>query len=668
MKLKVSLSIDTAWVLDHRNDDILPIANFIQFFTQEYKGTKVVDEGLTSCEVIIETTESINVTKDKCWKFVIEAYAVGPLDKIIEIEACEATETEAKSVAEEKTVVKNEETVEADSSDKNESLTAIEKIHALVGAEDFKKMADEICKVAPLIKKHKSFSSFLQQHYLFSINDGNGLTTYLSLLSELLTEVGLFDCERVIEEKVGAEKNAMTGSSFSRVTSLLSKSKIQSKGKIVCVDISDWMTKITEKEFRDFLSVVDDAMGDSLVVFRVPFVEKDVLNDIKKGINDILLVRDVSFVPFNNDELEQYAGQLISNMGFVAEDNIWPVFNAKIAEEKNDGRFYGLNTVKKVVREMIYHKHINNVYNDVDDNIIKKDEILSLTAYEDDKNGYALLDDMVGMDKLADKVKEIVAQIEASMNNPKLKQPCIHMRFVGNPGTGKTTVARVVGQVLKEKGILRNGSFFEHSGRDFCGRFVGETAPKAAAMCRDAYGSVLFIDEAYTLYRGDGNVSSADYGVEAIDTLIAEMENHRSDLVVIMAGYPDQMASLMQANPGLESRMPYIIEFPNYTRSELTEIYLKLAKSAFTFDEDFENAVREYFENLPDEVINAKDFSNARFVRNLFERTWGKAVMRSQLTKDESSVLTKEDFVVASSEKEFAKIMTKKPKRTLGFV
>lgn len=668
MKLKLSLNLDTMWVLDHRDDDVLPMSNFIHFLTQEFKVTKIVDEGLIGCEIIVETVDDAISIKDKCWRFMTETYNVKPSDNIVEMNIDEVAEAEAESVSEEKAVVKNEERVETTDSDKKgddeaDGLTAIEKIHALVGAEEFKKMADEVFKVAPLIKKHNSFPSFLQQHYLFSINNGNGLSTYLSLFSELLSELGLFNCEKVIEEKVD-----MSNTPFSRVKSLLSKSKIHTKGKIISIDISDWMTKITEKDFRDFLSDVDDAMGDSIVVFRVPFVEKDVLNDIKKGINDILLVRDISFVPFNNDELKQYASQLISEMGFVAENDIWPVFDAKIADEKNDGRFYGLNTVKKIIREMIYHKHINNVYNDVDDNVIKKNEILSLaTLYEDDKNAYEMLDDMVGMEILTEKVKEIVAQIEASLKNPKLKQPCIHMRFVGNPGTGKTTVARVVGKVLKEKGILRNGSFFEHSGRDFCGRYVGETAPKTAAMCRDAYGSVLFIDEAYTLYRGDGNVSTADYGVEAIDTLIAEMENHRSDLVVIMAGYPDQMASLMQANPGLESRMPYVIEFPNYSRSELGEIYIRLAKSAFTFDEDFEKAVREYFESLPNEVIYAKDFSNARFVRNLFERTWGKAIMRSQLTKDESMVLTKEDFVVASSEKEFAKIM-KKRNRTLGFI
>ena len=237
------------------------------------------------------------------------------------------------------------------------------------------------------------------------------------------------------------------------------------------------------------------------------------------------------------------------------------------------------------------------------------------------------------------------------------------MRFVGNPGTGKTTVARIIGKILKERGVLRIGNFYEYAGRDFCGRYVGETAPKTASICRDAYGSVLFIDEAYSLYRGDDN--SRDYGREALDTLIAEMENHRNDFVVIMAGYTDDMDKLMGGNMGLASRMPYTIEFPNFTREQLYEIFESMVKARFKYDKQLLNVAHEYFNNLPDEIIQAKEFSNARFVRNLFERTWAKAAMRCQLNGRQNIVLTKEDFEHASSDKEFAVKATKKTR--IGF-
>ena len=219
--------------------------------------------------------------------------------------------------------------------------------------------------------------------------------------------------------------------------------------------------------------------------------------------------------------------------------------------------------------------------------------------------------------------------------------------------------------MLKERGVLRYGHFFEFTGRDFCGRYVGETAPKTTAMCRDAYGSVLFIDEAYSLYRGDDD--GRDFGREALDTLLSEMENHRHDLVVIMAGYPEEMARLMQANPGLESRMPYLIEFPNYKREELYRIFFNLVGSSFTYNGEFELTVREYFNSIPDEVLNAKNFSNARFVRNLFERTCAKAGTRRQFEDDGQITLTKDDFRLAGADSAFRGLVEKKPRSKIGF-
>ena len=229
-----------------------------------------------------------------------------------------------------------------------------------------------------------------------------------------------------------------------------------------------------------------------------------------------------------------------------------------------------------------------------------------------------------------------------------------------------STIARIIGTILKEKGILRNGSFFEYSGRDLCGRFVGETAPKTSSICRDAYGSVLFIDEAYSLYRDD-NISNADYGKEAIDTLVAEMENHRSDLVIIMAGYPDDMEHLMNGNVGLKSRMPYLIEFPNYSREQLANIFLLMASRNFKYDNSFINEVKDYFNSLSNKMTEAKDFSNARFVRNLFERTWGKAALRCQMGEIRCDTLTAEDFKLASIDKEFQNVVETE-KRPMGFI
>lgn len=489
----------------------------------------------------------------------------------------------------------------------------------------------------------------------------------MNAFAKLLESLKLFEfssSSAVTEVKLDSPDDRNHENAFSAA---LTHFQGRGKGKVICIDISEWMSKLTDKPFRDFLKRIDEHIGENIVFFRVPFVEKSIVDNIKRELGDILTVADISIPPFTNSELQQCASMLVKKRGYTIDADAWGVFDAKVASEKSDGRFYGVNTVRKIIREMLYEKQRNALRQNSTDKVIHREDIISLVDADSivDKSGLEQLSELVGMESIQEKVKEVIAQIETAVSNDALETPCIHMRFVGNPGTGKTTVARIIGTILKEKGILRNGNFFEHSGRDLCGRFVGETAPKTSAICRDAYGSVLFIDEAYSLYRDDG-ISNADYGREAIDTLVAEMENHRSDLMVIMDGYPNEMEKLMSGNVGLKSRMPYLIEFPNYSREQLADIFLKMARKSFYFDDDFSDAVRSYFGLLSEKVIGAKDFSNARYVRNLFERTWGKGALRCQLNQTKCCNLTVEDFALAISDKEFHNIMEQKT-RKIGF-
>ncbi|MBR5315067.1 MAG: AAA family ATPase, partial [Clostridia bacterium] len=534
----------------------------------------------------------------------------------------------------------------------------------------FKALAKECVAMAPLLIKNNAVESFMHRTYLFSINAGEGLSTYLGVFGELLHNLGLINLG--FRRNKGLEINVEYTSAkdvdpFEKVLHYFNTPSTE-RSKIICVNLSEWMSELNDTRVKKFLNNVDKHMGKHIVIFRIPFVEKEVLNNIHAVLSDHFSVKPVSFVPFDINELRQYASQLLESRGYTADEGAWELFGQRISEEKSDGKFYGTRTVNKVIHEMICLKTLDCVQGGKNDKTIKKDEMESLVLYdgERNKNGIQMLDEFIGMEEIKSKVLEIVAQIEMSMKDETLGAPCIHMKFVGNPGTGKTTVARVIGKVLKERGVLRNGGFFEYRGRDFCGRYIGETAPKTTAICRDAYGSVLFIDEAYSLFRGNKTASN-DFGKEAIDTLIAEMENHRKDLVVIMAGYPEDMEELMGANSGLESRIPYTIEFPNYTREQLFEIFMVMVNKSFKYKEGFEECVKDYFLSLPDSIFEAKEFSNARFARNLFERTWGKATLRWQLYKEETMELSKEDFISATNEKDFSKNLQKN-KRMMGFM
>lgn len=674
----LKIDFNTNWILSKREESVLPVEAVSKMLKSEFSG-EIIYCDLASCEVVIDNKKfNDELCKARIIDLLKKQYDLPTEENVFSIIVSDYVLPEKN----EEIVEENEETVEENTGKEkeceqsqnkiaeenvNNSLkkSALEICNELIGAEEFKELIKECSIIAPGICEHNVRDAFTARSYLFSINSGYGFTTYAELFADVVEELDLFKTDsknRVVELTLSSDPHR-ENESFEKALSNFQRFNC---GKIVCIDISEWMLKINEAKFRDFLFEINKNIGKNIVFFRVPYIEKHLLMEINQNMNDILTVKAVSIVPFNEMQLREYAEKLFVEKKFTVDEEAWNVFNEKIAEEKNDGRFYGVKTVKKVVLEIIYQKQLYNALNNSDDIQIESKDIKATLRETEitQKSGFQALDDLVGMEEVKERIKEVVSQIEASLKNDSLDKPCIHMRFLGNPGTGKTTVARILGKILRERGVLRNGNFFEYTGRDLCGRYVGETAPKTAAICRDAYGSVLFIDEAYSLYRGDSH-GDWDYGKEAIDTLVAEMENNRSDFMVIMSGYTDDMNKMLTGNAGLKSRMPYEIVFPNYTREQLAQIFFKMAGKYFSVDNEAKEMIIDYFNKLPKQLLESKEFSNARFARNLFERTWGKAVLRSQLANQELKEITAEDFRQASADKEF--IISVDRRKSIGF-
>ena len=255
----------------------------------------------------------------------------------------------------------------------------------------------------------------------------------------------------------------------------------------------------------------------------------------------------------------------------------------------------------------------------------------------------AKLDALIGLTKVKDQVHRQVALLRVNqLRTAKgLKSPDVsrHLVFVGNPGTGKTTVARLVAGIYRALGILEKGQLVETERAGLVAGYEGQTAIKTSDVVKSALGGVLFIDEAYAL-------SSDEYGAEAIATLVKAMEDHRDTLVVIVAGYTDKMAEFMEANPGLESRFGTTISFPDYTDDELVQIFQQLCKDAdFTPTDECITTLRTRLKSEPRD----EGFGNGRFVRNLFEHAVERQAwrLRSETSPsvDDLRCLKPEDFI-----------------------
>lgn len=281
------------------------------------------------------------------------------------------------------------------------------------------------------------------------------------------------------------------------------------------------------------------------------------------------------------------------------------------------------------------------------------------------KDAYKELSEMIGLKS----VKDIVGQILAAFRVQKIRssmgleqqKTSMHMVFTGNPGSAKTTVARLFAEILSDEGILETGEFIECGRAELVGKYVGWTAPAVKRQFKLAKGGVLFIDEAYSLVDDrDGS-----YGDEAISAIVQEMENRRHDTIVIFAGYPDKMKAFLDKNEGLKSRIAFHVDFPDYGADELLDILTLMAgRKGFELSAEVKEKCRGIFA----EACRQKDFGNGRFARNLLEQALLKQAQRlmaehegKEIGKKEILSLMPEDFDVNAAEH------GEKPQRSLGF-
>lgn len=259
------------------------------------------------------------------------------------------------------------------------------------------------------------------------------------------------------------------------------------------------------------------------------------------------------------------------------------------------------------------------------------------------------LDSLIGLSAVKREIHKIInlARVDVLRRQHGLitSPMSFHMVFSGNPGTGKTTVARLLARIFKELGFLSKGHLVEVDRSDLCADYIGQTASKTKRVIQSALGGVLFIDEAYSLNAGSGS-GGQDYGREAVSTLMKEMEDHRDDLIMIVAGYPDLMGDFLSMNPGLESRFRFRITFEDYSADELMMIFWYFCiNNGFSITRQALFSVNSKFSDICENKDHV--FSNARMVRNIFEDTVlnqaQRVVLMSNPTEQDLALLTIDD-------------------------
>ncbi|WP_119292014.1 CbbX protein [Azohydromonas sediminis] len=256
--------------------------------------------------------------------------------------------------------------------------------------------------------------------------------------------------------------------------------------------------------------------------------------------------------------------------------------------------------------------------------------------------------DLIGLAPVKQRIRDIAALLvidKLRMNLGLTAQtPSLHMCFTGNPGTGKTTVAMRMAEILHRLGYVRKGHLVAVTRDDLVGQYIGHTAPKTKEVLKKAMGGVLFIDEAYYLYRPE---NERDYGQEAIEILLQVMENQRDDLVVILAGYKDRMDTFFQSNPGMSSRIAHHLDFPDYSPGELLQIADKMLAAQ---NYHFGPGAREAFDEYIHHRIRQPHFANARSVRNALDRARLRQASRlfaerdRELTRDDLTTIAESDI------------------------
>lgn len=513
--------------------------------------------------------------------------------------------------------------------------SSYDQLQKMIGLEKVKEQIEHIIATDVVEKERKKRMGNTYQsgtmHMVFGGNPGTAKTTVAKLFAGIAKEKGILRSGAFVECG-GMDLGA------GNIREMFAKAK----GGVLFIDeaYSLWLPSAIAVLIQEMENRRDD-----VIVILAGYNEKmRQFMERNEGLKSRIPYW-IDFPDYNVDELTDIFEMMVKERGFaVTEGAVKEARNifekVKFMDNFGNGRY-----VRNLIEHAVQNQSIRLLSNKENAQKIRKRDLFLIT--KDDismteettksarKTGDARseLDNMIGLSSVKAIINKVLAKfklqkacIDKGIGN---ERPSLHMVFTGNPGTAKTTVARLLAEIMKDEKILPSGNFVEVGRADLVGKYVGHTAPLVKKKFKEAQGGVLFIDEAYSLCDGYEN----GYGDEAINTIVQEMENHREDVVVIFAGYPEPMKEFLDRNPGMASRVVFHVDFEDYSVSELCDITrLMLSKKKMKVTD----AAMEKLENIYESAKEDSSFGNGRFVRKMLEEAgMNQAERLSQLDESE---------------------------------
>mgnify|MGYP003200510336 FL=1 len=506
-------------------------------------------------------------------------------------------------------------------------VSAREQLNQLIGLGSVKKEIDKMLRMVEFNQQRIAKGLEPQEqsyHSVFLGNPGTGKTTVARLIGEVLFESGAFKSDefKLIEASEPDFISQNVGGTAQQTLALLEKAK----GGVLFIDEAYALNKKDAnvdfgiEAINTILKYMEDHRGEIMIIFAGYTKEMEEFLKTNPGLTSRVPNKFV-FEDYTPDEIVEIGEKDLVKKQYQFEDEEYYAQQVKRAY-RNSLDHSNARWIRNF-NEKLLKAFANRVMNTGTEDLetitrADIDEVLAQGRYQasgkKDEDALERLQKLIGINGVKEQVNRFISLVE--LNHRREEQGMensdftLHSLFLGNPGTGKTTVARIVGEVLYQKGIISQKKFIEVSRSDLVAGYIGQTAKKTREVLESALGGVLFIDEAYSLSQGSEN----DFGKEAIDEILKFMEDHRKDMVIIFAGYTKEMSAFLQMNPGLASRIPHTFDFEDYTPDEIVKIgLLGLHNAAYEVDE------AAYADLVKNNYSLTSDHSNGRWVRNLNE-------------------------------------------------